>query len=278
LLERPFNEVLKSGSPDFPFCLAWANDSWTGIWYGASDKVLKRQTYPGVHDYTAHFNALLEAFTDHRYLTVDGRPIFLVYHPLKVPDSKTFTDTWRELAHKAGLKGLHLVALFEPSTHRRWNSAEHDYDAITLSNHSKILQVPATTLRERLRRELLGSDTLKSLYRDRLQRPIRVYSYREALPLFIHDGVLADPYYPCVVPNWDNTPRSGLDGLVLHGSTPELFRTQVREALARVEAMPAEQRIIFAKSWNEWAEGNYLEPDLRFGRRYLEVIRREVLH
>jgi hypothetical protein len=75
------------------------------------------------------------------------------------------------------------------------------------------------------------------------------------------------------VPNWDNTARSGQNGLVLHGSTPELFRILVNEAIGIVKEFPPEQQLVFVKSWNEWAEGNHLEPDLKYGKRYLEVIR-----
>ena len=82
--------------------------------------------------------------------------------------------------------------------------------------------------------------------------------------------------YPCVIPNWDNTPRSGSDGLVLQGSTPELFRRQVRHALDMVRDKPVKDRFVFIKSWNEWAEGNHLEPDLKFGRTYLEVLLKEI--
>jgi hypothetical protein len=78
-----------------------------------------------------------------------------------------------------------------------------------------------------------------------------------------------------LIPNWDNTPRSGSNGLVLDGSTPELFRKHLRSALDRMQRVPRERRLVFVKSWNEWAEGNYLEPDLRFGRAYLEVLRDE---
>lgn len=81
LLERPFNEVLASGKPDFPFCLAWANASWTGIWYGEPERILMEQTYPGVEDHIEHFNVLLPAFRDPRYLRVDSRPIFFVFQP-----------------------------------------------------------------------------------------------------------------------------------------------------------------------------------------------------
>jgi len=77
--------------------------------------------------------------------------------------------------------------------------------------------------------------------------------------------------YPCVIPGWDNTPRSGVRGVVLHGATPELFGCHVREAVAQVRSYPPERRIVFIKSWNEWAEGNYMEPDRRYGRGFLEA-------
>ena len=78
--------------------------------------------------------------------------------------------------------------------------------------------------------------------------------------------------YPSIIPNWDHSPRSGLGGTVLYGSTPALFREHVQEVVAAVAAKPEAQRLIFVKSWNEWGEGNYLEPDKRHGRAYLEVI------
>src|SRR5262249_41646184 len=70
LLERPFEEVLASHEPDFPFCLAWANESWTGIWHGAPHRMLVQQTYPGLADHEAHFRVWLRAFEDARYVTV----------------------------------------------------------------------------------------------------------------------------------------------------------------------------------------------------------------
>ncbi len=110
ILDRPFREVRDSGEPDLPFCLAWANQSWTGIWHGAQDRVLKQQHYPGVEDDQAHFDELLPAFTDPRYLTVDGRPIFYVFRPEELPDAAGFVERWQGMARSAGLPGLYLVA------------------------------------------------------------------------------------------------------------------------------------------------------------------------
>src|SRR5260370_41455353 len=84
ILERPFNEVLKSGQPKLPFCLCWANHTWTGIWLGEPNRILIEQTYPGEHDHRAHFDALLPAFTDPRYVTMHDKPIFVIFRPTEI--------------------------------------------------------------------------------------------------------------------------------------------------------------------------------------------------
>src|SRR5215468_6799987 len=111
ILERPFNEVLKSGAPDFPFCLCWANQTWTGIWYGSPNRVLIEQTYPGRTDHEAHFRELLPAFTDPRYMCVDGRPIFLIWRPRELPNPAAVLSFWRSLAVRAGLRGLYVCGM-----------------------------------------------------------------------------------------------------------------------------------------------------------------------
>jgi hypothetical protein len=103
-----------------------------------------------------------------------------------------------------------------------------------------------------------------------------IYSYKEVLPSLLEPSSSKNETYPCVIPNWDNTPRSGRNGLVLHGSTPELFRGHLKKALQIVKEHSPEHKIVFIKSWNEWAEGNHLEPDLKFGRGYLKVIKEEI--
>jgi hypothetical protein len=264
LLERPFTEVLESGQPDFPFCLCWANETWTGIWHGAPNKILIRQTYPGFEDHRQHFDTLLKAFKDKRYVTVDGKPLFLIREPQEIPEVKRLTDFWRKMAEEAGLRGLYLVEFgWNPS----WVPQEHGFDGSIVER----LPVPKQWVSRRR-----PIEWLKRKYQVKTGKPT-IYSYEKILPDLLDGRISQNGSYQCVIPNWDNTPRSGKNGLVLHGSTPELFRIHLRMALHRVQHAPHEQRIIFVKSWNEWAEGNHLEPDLRFGRAYLEVIKDEVI-
>ena len=271
VLERPFNEVLESGKPDFPFCLGWANESWTGIWHGLDKEVLLEQTYPGREDYINHFNFLIKAFKDPRYITVDGKPLFLVYQPLKIPDLKEFTSLFNQLAKENGLPGIHFVATNVPED---WQAAEYGFDAITLSFQSKILySYGGGRMKRRFRWELTKRPQLLELYKKVVTKPFNTFDFKKAAALFISDYNFTTNYYPCAIPNWDNSPRSGKRGLILTDSTPDLFRSQLKKAVSKVNHLPDSNKIIFIKSWNEWAEGNHLEPDLKFGRQYLEVVR-----
>ena len=101
--------------------------------------------------------------------------------------------------------------------------------------------------------------------------------YDQASRYFVTDAEKAERVYPTLIPNWDHTPRTGRKGLVLHGSDPEKFESHLKETLDLVSHKSPEHRIIFVKSWNEWAEGNYLEPDRKFGNGYLESVGRNVL-
>lgn len=272
ILQRPFNEVLKSGEPRLPFCLGWANDSWTGIWHGAPDRMLIEQTYPGRLDEERHFYALLEAFSDERYLTVEGQPLFLVYKPYRLPEPKRFIEHWKELAVKAGLKGIYFVG---NSNSLGWRAGEDGFDAMVPHNPGitthYIFNRPPTFMDRLCHR--FTKMTLRELRRSRFPS-LDMVSYRDYIERALPP--LGEDEYPCVVSNWDNTPRCGINGYVLRGSTPELFQQHLRNAMDQVADRHAEKRIVFIKSWNEWAEGNYLEPDLTHGTRYLEACRDEV--
>jgi hypothetical protein len=294
ILERPFNEVLRLKEPDFPFCLGWANHSWNRGWHGGSNKILIEQTYPGRADYERHFYAILEAFQDPRYIRVCGKPVFVIFSPTDLPRPAEFIELWQALAARNGLAGIHFVA------HVLASDQPYDYrshcfdatiamDALEVSNMNiwrrsltyyqlqnghggllkSVFQKPRALTRALY---LKGQKHLRPL----LSRP-KVFEYSEAM-LHCFDHVTPEVHcYPNVVPNWDDSPRRGTRGFVVHNSTPELFRKHIRQALRLVADRPFEDRIIFVKSWNEWAEGNYLEPDLRFGHQYLDVVREEVL-
>lgn len=270
LLERPFNEVLETGKPDFPFCLAWANITWSGIWKGAPNRVLIEQTFPGKQDYQTHFYEVLKAFQDPRYMTVDGKPIFILQHPTNLPDSQIFTEFWQELALKEGLKGIFFLGIEHPD----WNYEKDGFDGVVMNNMSmqlRKLRKQHNHLMDRAFKKIIGKYPDEWI-RIQKKEPLR-YLYEAIIETGVYDCDPDKNHYQTVYPNWDNTPRSHLNGFVFHNSIPDLFKIQLREAIEKTEVYDLEHRLIFIKSWNEWAEGNYLEPDQKFGKQYLEVIR-----
>jgi hypothetical protein len=277
LLDRPLKEVVASGHPDFPFCIGWANHSWTGIWSGAPNRMLMEQTYPGPADHEAHFGAIEPALCDQRYVRVDGKPLVVVYNPVAIPEAQRFIEQWRGLALLSGLPGLFLLGI---GPLQRPSFLADGYDG-WISSVPDCFFGPSDLGLGRLRpgRSRGGralEDVVRSISNTAHARLYaagpRVVSYVEAVKLVAALSVRDDARYPSVFPGWDNTPRSGRNGWVFMGTTPESFRRHVRDALAVLEGRPREKRLLFVKSWNEWAEGNILEPDLRYGKAYLEAL------
>lgn len=267
LLEHPFAEVLKSGEPDFPFCLGWANESWTGVWHGNPNKMLMKQTYPGREDELRHFRLVEKAFQDPRYLRVDGKPIFYVYKPGQIPGCQRFVEHWQNLAIKAGLKGIYFIGEDVYIDDDPWDYKRNGFDAVVPNS-------PGVAFLRLAKKRFYPRYLLPRIIPKLLNYPTLI-KYRD----FVEHNLVEpghDDFFPCVVPNWDNTPRAGRQGFVLTHSSPELFRHQLYRAVKQVENRLADRRLVFVKSWNEWAEGNYLEPDMKHKRAYLNVCR-EVL-
>ena len=270
LIERPFNEVLECGKPDFPFALAWANESWRGFAHGLRNRnTLIEQLYPGEQDYIDHFNAVLPAFKDNRYITVDNKPMFMIYKPVANPGVLVFMNTWRRLANDNGLGGIYFVAQVQNAAEFGFESEELVYEKLLGIGFDAVNFVRLTTFLEKQR----------SFFK-RVVRKIRkifwkvplVFNYTDMtqhLSQAVDSRLFA---IPTIVPGWDHTPRSGIEGLVIHSSTPDKFGRHVEEILDTVKNKPLEHRLVFIKSWNEWAEGNYMEPDLRWGRQYLKEL------
>lgn len=219
ILERPFAEVMASGQPDFPFCLAWANQSWSGIWHGNPKAVLIEQTYPGPEDEKAHFDWCLPAFRDPRHVTVDGKPVFAVFMPHGLPDTAAFIRHWRQLAEQAGLPGIYVVAIgnrYAPGVDTYRSTMLAPFDAVTqLAPQDFVDSLPVGAL-DRARR-ILRPEALRYFIRKQLQRragqPKR-FDFREVVGQAFAGMPEERRFLPCVLSGWDNTPRSGPRGVL----------------------------------------------------------------
>lgn len=265
LLQRPFEEVLASGKPDFPFCLCWANENWSRAWNGSEREVLMAQNY-GPEDDLAHIRALLPAFADHRYIRIDGKPLFIVYKADQLPDPRATFDRWRTEALRAGVGEL-CLAQFE------WMGSMQSPTSIGLDLSIEFCpdwrRLGGRYYATRRARMAMALGLIPRAYRDH-----NICDYRRMV-----ERVLAkpDPDYPflrCVSPGFDNTARRATGATVLLNNTPEAYGAWLRRAIEwTVARHPLGRRIVFINAWNEWAEGNHLEPDSRHGRAYLEATR-----
>jgi len=269
LLERPFNEVLASSTPDFPFCLSWANVSWTGIWHGSPQHTIVEQTYGGRNEEARHFEALLPAFLDPRYMRIDGRPIFMVFAPFDLPDPAGLIAHWNALAQQNGLPGIYFIALKSGKTAERREAPA--FDAIS-ELRPRLRDMPIwRRIPHRLRR-FAASAGIKFPRTKPLRHDYRLAVRRAA------EGFKAAQYsFPCVFSGWDNTPRSGVRGHVYENWRADLFADYLTQAVRFVAERPHDHRILFVRSWNEWAEGNVLEPDSINGDAALKALRKVII-
>ena len=191
-----------------------------------------------------------------------------------LPSSLEFTEVWRKLADKEGLPGLHFVGFTDDPA---WSPTHYGFDASVLQSFSGTARAIRRGTRAKVLKRLARmSPNVRASILTMAGRP-RVYDYDEIRLESVFGAKLRDDQIPCLIPNWDNTPRAARRGVVLHGATPDLFQRHVSHSLQLLAGRPRETRILVVKSWNEWAEGNHLEPDRDFGRKWLEALADEIL-
>jgi lipopolysaccharide biosynthesis protein len=260
LLERPVNDILASGRPNFPFCLCWANENWTRKWDGGENKTLILQEYSEEDD-IAHMHWLLRTFSDPRYIRIGGKPLFLVYRSARLPNPKKTTDIWRREAIRAGIGELFLCLVESNFPDVRVIPTDHGFDAAVDFQPNGAL-FNASFLTRVVRRISAGRSNS------------RIFKYEDLVRKTLAEQ--PPPYcrYPCVAPSWDNSARRRQGAFILKGSSPELYERWLREVINNTSPSVDNEKIVFINAWNEWAEGCHLEPCQKWGRGYLEATRR----
>ncbi len=285
ILENPLERVLETGKPDFPFCVGWANHTWSNkTWEKTkafqTTTIFLEQKYLGVEDYIAHFNYLLPMFKDRRYIRVDGNPLFMVFNPYEIPDNELFIKTWRKLASENGLPGIHFVARSETSSNNAdkfviesRKEQEERFQRCLSWGYDAIYSVPVQRIKimDTHPVRLFAEKAMNKLH---LHPFLEKHNYKDIMPYLFDDWDYKDNVYPMIIPHWDNTPRQGRKGYVYTNESPELFGRTIEMAMEYLDKKPFDRKILFIHSWNEWGEGAYMEPDLKYGFQYLEQVKK----
>jgi len=262
ILERPFNEVLASGKPDFPFCLCWANENWTRTWDGGENHILLQQNYNHEDDLN-HIKSLLPAFKDDRYIRINNKPLFLVYRTGLLPDPKRTTEIWREVALKEGIGDIYIARVESHDDETSPKSIGFDASVEFVPNWMYRGVIPFDTVLYKLLAHL-------NLFPKALTNR-HIYDYDEVVKAMIRRPDPGFERFRCVAPNWDNSSRRKKGGLTYINSTPEKYGYWLNKVVLDTnKKFNADEKIVFINAWNEWAEGNHLEPDSRWGHAYLE--------
>lgn len=267
MIERPFEDVLASGQPDFPFCLCWANETWSKRWLGEEKEILVKQEYSPA-DFREHARWLARAFADKRYIRVEGRPVFVIYRYVDFPKEYDGLKIMREELLKQGSANPYLIAIDVHNPRFAYRSAGFDH---TMAFQPAFGALPNAlddrpfTL-GRLSRNLSSS----GLPSGRL----KLYGYETGLEAMERAASLAPVnQIPCVMVSWDNSPRRGDKAVIFTNCSPPLFGKMLERRLDEWAVSPPGTDLFFINAWNEWAEGNHLEPDQKFGMGYLEELR-----
>jgi len=282
LLERPLREVLETRKPDFPFMICWANENWTRVWDGSDAEILMQQEY-NLNDDLHHIQTLLPYFKDARYIKINGRPLLAIYRSALLPDAKKTLALWRNEAAKQGLDLY--ICRFETFELKGAAALTDGFDAaIDFEPLGNNLRIYKQQLLEEKRKQFffrwkerfykkavkkVSPGVYKKYIRENIQPIMIDYSdytkFSAALPM------PAYKIFPCVNPMWDNSARRKKNPTIFYNATPSAYKKWLQAIVKKFTPYSKEENFIFINAWNEWAEGNHLEPCIKWGRQYLEA-------
>ena len=263
LLGLPFNNFINDKTIDFPFSICWVNESWTKQWSGTSATPLIVQS-DTVESYKAFIKSCTQIFTKKNYIKVNNKPVLTVYHPLAVPNPDEVLTYWREYSKKEIGVDLYIIAVV---------SSKLDY----MNNYEKLGFDACSEFALGPQRDVMQDITETKQFVCDVFRG-HVYDYAGFVKDKGYFTLKRDNCYRAISPMWDNTSRRKNNSTVFDGATPQLYKQWLIDIIKETKAnQTIVDKFIFINAWNEWAEGAYLEPDLKWQYGYLEATKNAIL-
>ena len=273
LLTRPVEIISDNKDIDINYFLAWDNISWRRTWSNvkgndwapAYDKqkahkgngILIEYIPGGEADWKKHFDYLAGFFHDERYVKIDGKPVFVIFHYSSIVSK--MCEYWNQLALANGFNGIYII--YRRAVNKNIPKEENTF--FYEPSASAWDRLP-TKIYRRLMRQLHLTTGLHCYDYDRVwQRLLRKLERHGEKNL-----------WPCAFVDYDDTPRRGRGGTVFKHADANKFAANLSKLLSIAKRQ--EKPYVLLVAWNEWSEGAYLEPDTHNGHQYLEAVRRAV--
>ena len=260
LMEKPLFKFIDNPDLDIKFCINWANENWTSLWDAGNNEIIYKQE---LHDGDCRKFAedLLPFLSDHRYIKIDEKPVFVIYHA-NIWNKDTVNKFLDELRTQIKQKlGCDLYILLTNAHGFDENAKEWGADAIVefpphaINRFTKNYRPRGYINPNFVGRFLDGGDFIKK----------REYMMTHNTPI----------YYRSALTSWDNTARKATtNAAVFTGFTPATFKQWLIDIITESKKIhQSEEDYVFVNSWNEWAEGSHLEPDMKYGYAYLQTVK-----
>lgn len=261
VLEKPAENLLKKGTPDFHYCFAWANEPWTKTWHGAGgDKeILIPQTHGREEEWEKHFNYFSPFFHDERYIKEGNCPVLLIYRLRNIPGFNDMIRYWNTRAKEEGFAGIFIISMNVCREHVAksiWVNGSVDFEP----NKTKSEMLQTNTFMEPRgdRACLWNHFAVKSIQYSKLNKKMLKLPHGKN-------------QFRTVFIDYDDSPRRGTRAIVTRGASPLKFKKFLEKTIQK--SSEEGNGYVFLNAWNEWGEGNYLEPDKRHGYSYLNMVK-----
>lgn len=256
LLKKPVDLFVANKDIDMPYCICWANESWTRRWDGLEKEVLIQQNHTEETD-ILFIRDVIPLMLDERYIRVNGKPLLLIYRMDLLPEPLMTAQRWRQICIQEGVGEIHISSVqsfdnVSPVQYGADSAVEFPPHKLNLSNHVC------------LNNDLKIQDGFVG----------NIYSYKKIVEnlstIFERDYLM----YPGSMVEWDNTARRMENANIFAEFEPDLFRTwNIKNQFYSRLYNYQNDKLIFINAWNEWAEGSYLEPDQKYGTQMLEIVK-----
>lgn len=279
LLEKPMEQYLANKTLDLPFCINWANEHWTTSWAGGK-KVLIKQDYGKEKDWVEHFNYLLPFFKDSRYIKEDGKPLICIFIPQLIDCLQEMMNCWQKLAKQNGFPGLKISYVNKGNTNSELTKQEKDLFDYCIDYHPAVvfydldktgkhgLYGAIKTLWRATGKKILAKFNIASLS---VSERLRKDNYDDVWNAILQRKPEGNNNIPGAIVDWDNTARKNKQGSYFSNVSSEKLYIYLKQLILRTKKVYHQDKI-FIFSWNEWAEGGYLEPDTDNGYGMLKAV------